>query len=59
MKWKPCYYCGRYGSERVGGRAVTAPEGVTVKEGEDWTCVICVERDNRPQVAGRQHELTE
>ncbi|MCS3667375.1 hypothetical protein GGP77_001604 [Salinibacter ruber] len=52
--YKPCSACGRYGSEwvEVEGtlRAVTAPRGVKVEEGERWTCAVCVERGHE-QVA--------
>jgi len=51
---RPCSACGRYGSEwaEVDGtlRAVTAPRGIRVKEGERWTCTICVEHGHE-QVA--------
>jgi hypothetical protein len=51
----PCSKCGRYGSEwvDVGGkmRAVTAPYDVSVGEGEEWTCSLCIE-------AGHEQEAT-
>jgi len=45
---RSCFVCGCYASEwrEVDGtrRAVTAPRGVTVEEGQEWTCVICREQ---------------
>jgi|APHM01.1.fsa_nt_gi hypothetical protein len=45
--YRPCSVCNRFASEwRVvdGTRyAVTAPRGVSVSEGEPWTCTLCVE----------------
>lgn len=46
--YRPCSVCDHFASEwrEVDGtrRAVTAPRGVKVEKGEEWTCKICVEQ---------------
>jgi len=57
--YRPCSVCGCYASEwrEIDGTryAVTAPRGVSVDEGEEWTCKICVEQGH-PQRAGYSSE---
>jgi len=52
---RPCSSCGKYASEwhDIDGTlwAVKPPYGVSVSEGESWTCAICVEK-GRKQFAG-------
>jgi hypothetical protein len=53
--YKPCSVCGHYGGEWVEvdgqSRSITAPYNVTVEEGEEWTCKLCVERGHEQKAS--------
>jgi hypothetical protein len=57
--YRPCSVCDRFASEwrELGGTkwAVTAPRGVTVEQGEAWTCRLCVEQGHE-QRANQSNE---
>lgn len=57
----PCSVCGRFGSEGWTDESgttwlVTAPRGVTVEEGEEWTCKWCVRQGHKQRATDRSSE---
>jgi hypothetical protein len=61
--YKPCSICGHYGSawREIDGTnyAVTAPRGVSVEKGEEWTCKICVDQGHEQRAgAGVDKDLS-
>jgi hypothetical protein len=60
--YKPCRICGHYGSEwreiDATHYAVTAPRGVSVKKGEEWTCKICVDQGHEQRVTQTKKDST-